>query len=598
VGSWADSIRRSWRSDPRRFVLRTGAGLIVVLLIVFGWQAVTAVRALSDAKGLASGLSRAIANGDVANAKALLVEFDDATTRAHHRTDGAVWKLGAYVPWVGRNLDAVSTVSAEADAIADDALPKVVRVADLVRLDTFRPKNGRVNMTAVNKTVPVLGATNRVMAHADREIGAIQADRLFGPLRTPFTALQTQTHRTAVAISTAYEAGTLLPTMLASDGKTRHYLLLILNNSEIRSLVGMPGSFADLEAKNGKVSMARQGGTTELLPLDEPISNVTAEVDAGFNSRVGTDIRDTMIVPDYPRAAKLASVIAQERWDVDFDGVVAVDPVALGYVLAAVGSIDIGDGMTINRYNAASTLLNGIYLKYPGNNVAQDNAFKAAARKTFNALVGGRGNSVLAVQALVRGVQERRIMLWSKHPAEQERIRSGGIAGLFSDQTKRTRPQLGVFLTDIGSAKMSYYLRMGTRVQAVGCYLGGIQDLTMTTTLSSEAPQTTRRLPRSIAGPGIWVRPGGIRFMTRIVAPSGGQIVSVTVDGRRAPIKGFTYRGRQITEVERVLFPSESSVIVTKVRTGKNSTGDPLLHTTPGVLENEDNAGVSACKQP
>jgi hypothetical protein len=385
--------------------------------------------------------------------------------------------------------------------------------------------------------------------------------------------------------------------MLASDGKTRHYLLLILNNSEIRSLVGMPGSFADLEAKNGKVSMARQGGTTELLPLDEPISNVSAEIDAGFNSRVGEDIRDTTIVPDFPRAAQLASVIAKERWDVDFDGVVAVDPVALGYVLAAVGSIDIGDGMTINRYNAASTLLNGIYLKYPGNNVAQDNAFKAAARKTFNALISGRGNSVLAVQALVRGVQERRIMLWSKHPYEQKRIRSGGIAGLFSDDAQRTRPQLGVFLTDIGSAKMSYYLRMGTRVRAIGCYQGGIQDLTMTTTLSSEAPQTTRRLPRSIAGPGIWVRPGGVRFLTRIVGPRGGQIVSVTVDGRRAPVNAFYYRGRQITEVERVLFPAESSVIVTKVRTGRNMTGDPLLHTTPGVLENEDNGGASACKQ-
>jgi hypothetical protein len=37
---------------------------------------------------------------------------------------------------------------------------------------------------------------------------------------------------------------------------------------------------------------------------------------------------------------------------------------------------------------------------------------------------------------------------------------------------------------------------------------------------------------------------------------------------------------------------------VTKVRTGKNATGDPLLRTTPGVLENEDNAGVSACRQP
>lgn len=596
MGSWADSIRRSWRNDPSQFLIRTGIGLIALLLLVFVWQALTAARALNEAKGVATTLSRAIAKGDVPRARTLLVEFDEATTRAHHRTDGPLWKLGGAIPYVGRNLRAVATVSAEVDAIADDALPKVVSVADQVRLDTFRPKNGRVNMAAVAKTVPILASTDRVVAHADREIGAIKVGGLFAPLQGPFRELQDQTHKTAVAISTAHEASKLLPTMLAADGKTRHYLLLVLNNSEIRSLVGMPGSYADLEAKDGKVSMGDQLSPEDMYQ-DEVLSNVSAEVDAGFNSRVASDIRDTTIVPDFPRAALLASRIAEKQWDsdVDFDGVIAVDPVSLGYVLSAVGSVDIGGGLAVNRYTAASTLLNGIYLRYPGNNVAQNNAFKNAARQTFNALVSGRGNSVLAVQALVRGVQERRIMLWSKHPAEQKRIRSGGIAGLFTDQTQRNRPQLGVFMTDIGSAKMSYYLRMGTRVQATGCYQDGIQDLTMTTTVRSEAPQTGRRLPRTITGPGIWVKAGGVRFMTRIVAPPGGQIVSVTVDGRPAPVKGFFYRDRQITEVERVLFASEGSVIVTKIRTGENTTGDPLLHTTPGVLENEDDAGTSAC---
>ena len=104
---------------------------------------------------------------------------------------------------------------------------------------------------------------------------------------------------------------------------------------------------------------------------------------------VGTDIRDTAIIPDFPRAAQLAAAIVAERWDVEVDGVVAVDPVALGRVLGAVGSVDIGDGLRINQFTAASTLLNGIYLKYAGDNEAQDAAFEHAARRSFDALVSG-----------------------------------------------------------------------------------------------------------------------------------------------------------------------------------------------------------------
>lgn len=547
---------------------------------------------------MAGALSKSIATGDVPRARTLLTEFDDATTRAHHRTDGPLWTAGGAIPWVGRNLRAVSTVAAAVDGIADDALPKVVRVADQVRLDAFRPRNGRVDMEAIGRTVPVLASTSSALDRADRKIGAIEVDRLFPLMRGPIRELQDQVHGAAAAVSAAHDAGELLPTMLAADGKPRHYLLMVLNNAEVRSLVGMPGSYADLEAVDGEVSIAQQKTPEEMAPLDdtaESNAKVAPEVDAGFNSRVGIDIRDTTIIPDFPRAAELASAIGLERMDVDFDGVIAVDPVALGYVLAAVGPVDLGGGMVINRSNAASTLLNGIYLRYPNDNATQNNAFKNAARKSFNALVSGRGNSVLAVQALVRGVQERRIMMWSKHPEEQRRIRSGGLAGLLTDPKQPTRPQVGVFMTDIGSAKMSYYLRMGSRLQTDACYRRGIQDLTLTTTVSSEAPQTSRSLPESIVGPGTWVKPGGMRFVTRFIAPPGGQITSVSVDGTRAPVNEFRYKGRQITEVERVLFPAESSVIITKIRTAEGSTGDPLLHTTPGVVQNEDNASATAC---
>ncbi|MFL6089447.1 MAG: DUF4012 domain-containing protein [Aeromicrobium sp.] len=593
--SWVAHIRDLFRDDPWGMVARCTAALAVLALLLFTWQAVTAARALNEAQQTAHSLADAIAAGDVPRARVELATFNDATSRAHHRTDGPLWWLGARIPFLGPNLAAVSTIAGQSDAIADDALPRIVAVADQVQLETFRPKNGRINLAAVAKALPVLATTDRVLARADAKVSSIQTDRLVGLLQSPVSTFQQRTHAAAVGAAAAHDAGLMLPKMLGGDGKTRRYLLLVLNNAEIRSIDGMPGSFAVLEARRGKLAMREQAGNTEMKPLKKPLLNVHPETQAGFEVNVGRDIRDAAIVPHFPRVAALASSIAGDHWDKKFDGVVAIDPVALGYVLGAVGQVDIGGGMFVNQSNAASTLMNGIYLRFPKDPAAQDDAFERAARRSFDALTGGGGNSVQAIRALVRGVEERRLFLWSRHNAEQARIRSTGIAGDLTDDRALARPQIGVFLTDTTQAKMDYYLRSGTHVVATKCYGDGTQDLRLTTTIRSDAPQGAQLLPDSIVGLGNAIHRGQTGLNIRLVAPPKGSIQSVTVDGRRAPVGETTYRGRQLTRIDRILGPGESTLIVTQMRSGPRASGTPMLWSTPGVLPNDDVVSASAC---
>jgi len=596
VGRWAGRLRDLAREDPRTFAIRAAASLAVFALLVSSWQALTAVRALDAAKGSARALADAIASGDVPRAKAQLRKFDEATTRAHHRTDGPVWWLGARVPVLGRNIDAVSTIAKQSDAIADQALPGIVGVADQVRAETFRPQNGRVDLDAVAKVLPILRTTDRVMATADREVSRIRVDRLLGPLQIPAGEFVQQTHDAAAAAAAAADAGNLLPTMLSSRGPTRRYLLIVLNNAEVRSIGGMPGSFAMVEARRGKVAMREQGGVKDVAS-DARVS-VKPEVRAGFPRNVGYDIRDTAIIPDFPRVAALASRMVGARWETRFDGVVALDPVALGYVLGAVGRIDIGDGMSIDQTNAVQTLLNGIYLRYPNlpeQSDAQDEAFELAARRSFDALTAGRGDSVAALRALVKGVQQNRILLWSAHESEQSRIRSTGISGSMTDRRQPNRPQVGVYLTDTSQAKLDYYLRSETRVEATKCYAGGVQDLVMTTTLTSDVPQGAP-LPVSVVGFGKRVPLGNMGLSVRVLAPPQGKIRSVEIDGKPAPPGMNFYRGRQVSRFTRLLAPGESTVIVTEFRSGRSMPGEPLLKATPSVHTDDQNSvGPSAC---
>lgn len=579
--------------DDRRRLLRQLALAIVALsLLVFVVQAWRAVSALRAAEEVTSSLADRIVIGDVPGARAYLKRFDEETTTAHRATNGPIWWLGAKIPYVGRNIDALRIVAAETDAVADQALPKVVDLADRVQLETFRPKNGRVDLVAVSRALPVLQVADRVMARADARIGGIDVDRLFWLIRPSVADVQKKTHDAAAATGAARAAGELMPTMLGAHGKTRRYLMLMLNNAEVRSLGGMPGSVAVVRARRGKVDMGQQGGIHDLRPLEKPALPIKPERAGGFSTTVGTDMRDTTSVPNFPRAADLAAAVVGEHWDEKYDGVVAIDPVALGYVLGGLGPVNVGEGITLTETNAVSVLLNGVYVRYPTDADRQDDVFELAARRSFDALTDGTGNSVRTIRALVRGVQERRVMLWSRDADEQRRIRQTGIAGEWSPD--RRKPEVGFFVNDSGSTKMEYYLRMESRLQSVRCDADGTETLKLTSTLRSEVP-VGGALPASVTGPGVFVTRGDTRLNPLILAPPGGRVVSLSVDGIRAPVGATKYRGRHVVRVSRVIPPGESSVLTVTLQTAPGAHGPAVLRTTPGVVANDDTTETRAC---
>lgn len=568
-------------------------GVAVLTLLVFSWQSWRAVNGLRDAEGLARPLADRIVAGDVDGARRTLKDFDDATTRAHHATDGPGWWLVSKIPLVGRNVGAVRTVAAQVDAVADEALPGVVDVADRVRAETFRPKNGRVNLAAVRRATPVLVKADEVIQRANAEIGDINVDRLLPLLQQPIGEVQAKAQQAASATGAAHIAADLMPGMLGADGSERRYLLLFMNNAEVRSLGGMPGSVAEITAKNGRIEMGQQGGIHDIPPAEKPLLSIKPELRGGFVSSVGTDIRDGAAVPDFPRAAALTASVVSEHWEEKYDGVVAVDPVTLGYLLGGLGPINVGDGVVLNEVNAVTTLLNGVYLKYITDFNRQDDVFELAARRSFDALTDGQGNSIRAVRALVRGAQERRVMVWSRHADEQRQIRDTGVSGMLRED--RHDPEVGFFVNDGASTKMEFYLRMGSRLRTSQCESGGVQHLRLTTELSSLVPQSGALLPVSVTGLGSYVDQGNMLLNGIIMAPPGGRVTALSVDGRRAPVGSTVYHGRQLVRFARVLTPGQTSLVTADIVTAKGAHGKPVLRTTPGVVPNEDAVDATTC---
>ena len=408
----------------------------------------------------------------------------------------------------------------------------------------------------------------------------------------PVRRLQDVLTGAASAARVADTAATLLPDMLGAQER-RRYLLLIQNNAEVRSLGGIPGSWAVIEADRGRVRMTEQGSAIDVPPVDDPRLAVPASQYGAVPVSAAEDLRNTTSVPDFPEAARFAGSLVGEATDTRFDGVVSVDPVTLGYLLQGLGPVTLGDGTRLTSENAVDELLNGVYRRYTTDPLAQDAVFEDAARSIFDAFVGGRGATQPVLEALVRAAVDNRVMVWSADRSEQRRIRTTGVSGVLSQDADRAR--VGVFVDDSKGSKLQYYLETSHTLTSSRCVDDRSQELTLRTRLSSVVPRSG--LPVSITGfrlPGLSATDQ--RLSVRVVAPAGGVLQQVRLgDVDRQPVGG-RLGDRRVTVVPLTLRAGESVDLTVTMRTGDGQTDDPVLTSTPGIRAEPNDVRVrSAC---
>jgi hypothetical protein len=556
------------------------AGVFTILLIVFSFQAAQANSALRLASNQAEVLQNQIIAGDDEGARATLVGLQSSTERARKKTSGPLWDMGTHVPYFGKNVSAVQTVAEVVDDVARRAMPPVVSLTKQVNLNTFSPHGGKVNLAAIKKIRPSVIEAADALTAANDKLAGIDAESLLVPIRGPVATIQ---YKIGSAQSAAVSGGTaarLMPSMLGAND-TRRYLLLIQNNAETRPTGGIAGSFAILKADKGKLSMGEQGSIQDLRPFDKPVVPMTADEKSVFSSALVTDLRDANFTPDFPRTGEITRAMVKKGLDVDVDGVISVDPVALGYILAATGPVTLSDGTVLDQSNAVDVLLNGIYRAYTDND-KQDDMFASAARKIFDVVKSGRGESRGVISGMVAAANENRLSLWSSHPNEQREIARTGLSGAVGGDDGKT-PHVGIYLSDTAGSKMEYYLDYTTVVRSDRCLSGGIQEISTATDLVSNAPRNAKDLPISVTGLGLLAPRGTISIILRAYSPYDGGFTSVRLNGKNQTVYADRHLGRNVTSVNLLIKPGETYTVTTTMISGRGQTNDPEFSTTPGV---------------
>ncbi|GAA4740167.1 DUF4012 domain-containing protein [Nocardioides endophyticus] len=565
-----------------------GAALLVAAWV--GWTAFRVNQDLTASVGDATTLRSALESGNDATVDAALADLKQHSGDAADRTGGITWKVLQHLPLLGDDARGVAVVSSVIDDLSGDGIAPLVEVSD--NLESIVPSNGRIDPDAVAALLPPAAAAHAAFADADVRLSAEDPSGYVERLKSKYRELAAQVDDGARALGSAETAVRVLPTMLGSD-RPQTYILVFQNNAEIRATGGLPGAVSLVRSDDGKLLMGRQVAASSFGFTKKPVLPLTPAEREIYGDIVGTFFLDANLQPDFPRAADLWKARWEQVQPESIDGVLSIDPVAISYVLGAIGSIS-ADGVTLTEENAVDQLLHEVYIRYPDPD-DQDAFFRVVARAMFDKIAGGGESPRNLMAALAKGADEHRIYVHDFDEAVQNELAGSRVAGELLTNAD-TEPQVGVYFADGTGAKMSYYLRYDVDLRATYCS-GDVQALTGHLRLSSEAPlDAATSLSDYITGGGTYgVKRGDQLVFIRLYGPVNGTISAVTLDGD--PITGFPAvdaEGRKVFTAVVQLKPQQKSDLTWRMKTGPGQVGDTVLSVTPSVAENNSSSVVAS----
>lgn len=545
--STSDGLVRHRHRKGERKKRHTGAiiaAVVAVLLVVLGASgfmllnsAKTVKSEAKEAVEIVGGLKDKVTSGDFSTLPDDAKKIDELCNSMKAETSSPLWAAASFIPVYGSDINAARTMI---DALSDVSSNALVPMAD--NLSQATPgklfQDGMINVSALQAVADSLSSSSKVFKSANEKVQGIgdthisQVTELVDKAKDGFATLNG-------AVDAAEKVAPVLPQMLGANGQTRHYLVLAMSNVEIRACGGFPGSRGVMSVTDGKLEL---GDFVKVDMMKEPLSPLPITDEeanlfttgwglTGFNT-LGYTMGDVTMTPDFPRAAQLASDMQKAIVGDDIDGVFAVDPVFLQYMLGIVGGTQLPDGTVVDGSNAAKVLLHDIYWNYPVEE--QDAIFAAVAGSAFNKIVDQLGSSDVTkiAAAIEKGASEGRILMYSRNDDEEKAAKALGISGALQNDPSEA-PILGVYVNNYSYSKMDWFLDKRTSIDSAVENADGSTTYHVTTTLKN-----TMTSQEKAEMPGYFQGHNGISqdiddevLRLYLYAPAGGSISDIKTSG-------------------------------------------------------------------
>jgi Protein of unknown function (DUF4012) len=564
-------------------------GLVALLIAWVAWVGIRGFLAYNSLKTVltASELAKTdLKNNDLKTALNRLNDVSGEAANAAGLTSDPAWKLAEVVPWAGPNLSAFGHSASVINTIINEGVKPLAAAGDAFSLAIFQPTDGTLDLSKVLAVQPAIDKAANALNDASTEAALIDSSSILPELAAQTSKLDKVVSESAVEIGSIRTAVDLMPTMLGGKGP-RTYLILVQNAAELRVRGGNPGAMELITAENGTLSLTGQAAAADFPYLKVPVAGEDAETTAIYGDLPATRIQNTTGIPDFPTGAKLAREQWKEKTGQTVDGVIAVDPVVLTYMLRASNSLTLSSGKSLSANDVRKLLFQDVYAKY-SNPRAQDAVFADIARTVFSAATSGQVSGIALGTAVGRGISEGRILVWSANADEQKDLANSPVSGALP-KTNDDKTTLGVYLNDVTGGKLGYYLDLKTQLTSGRCTPTSVPEYHTDATLTFNAPvDAATSLPPYVTGQGVFgVQPGLAATTMYFYSPVGSAINNVTVNDVKVKYEKLLHDGRSVIKVDTVLKPGEKINVQVYYRGKVADSKTVNLEQTPTIFPNK-----------
>jgi hypothetical protein len=376
---------------------------------------------------------------------------------------------------------------------------------------------------------PVL-TTAATLARADASVSSAASPWNVGPLQDRLATFRSKIDGLRRQAALAALAVDRVPAMLGV-GAPRHYLVLLGDPAEARDLGGHLGNWAELNADNGQLSLARVGVPADLSLANDPGApallagvppSLLAMKPLTYPQNWGADA-------DMSVVEHLSATLFERKTGDHIDGVLYADPTAFADFVAITGPVAVrGLASPITAANAVQFLTSGQFTDFP-TEAASNAATTQLVHDMFDRLTkvelpGPKALSTLFYPAVSQG----RFKMASSESSDGELLAALGLDGAIT--IPPGGDVLGVINRNANPSKIDAYLHRSTAVDVEWNPSTGRVTETVDVTLHNAAPATG--LPATVIGNGAGL-PAGTN-LTDLALLTGYQLQSIEIDGHAA----------------------------------------------------------------
>ena len=382
------------------------------------------------------------------------------------------------------------------------------------------------------------------------------------------------------------ELDTLLkvsPALIGVD-QPKKYLIAFQNSAEARGTGGILGAYAIVESNKGSLKVIETGSNEPLY--GSSLEKIPIDVPDEYRRLYGENpaiLQNSNLSPHFPYGAEIWLALWKKEFGQTLDGVIAIDPTALSYILRSTGPITLDSGEKITSENLVADTLKDAYQRFEKDNKARKQYLVDIMNTTVKHLNSGDYSKLKMAQAIRDGIVANRILFYSTDQSAQKQLgqtRLGGFMSVDSNNEFRT------VIQNIDAGKLDYYLDRDVTIESKSCEkLRQTQvRVRVTNTLKSATGLSSYVLTRADKGKPASLIAGSHRFKVFIYGPTDSRLMSVSRENQKADLGGASVeRKRPIYVADVDLAPGDSEELLANFSGGVGNitfVDQPLVQAT------------------